>query len=198
MRRKFSIDEDIWFTADTHFGHPGIINHCAARAEFKTEPLYAVTAMNERMIENWNSVVKPDSHIFHLGDFSFKKPAETVEILKRLNGYKYFIRGNHDRNNVNDEVLSYFEGGVEHYHEITWGQQLICLCHFPFKSWNGMHHNSWNLHGHSHGNLPISGKQLDVGVDVHNLTPINIHMVKEIMDCREFKAIDHHTDRGTN
>lgn len=193
MRRKFSAEDRIWFTSDTHFGHKGIIDHVRPQYAAKAaDGNNDVESMDFDMMWLWNKVVKPTDHIFHIGDFSFHKPAKTLEILGNLTGVKYLIRGNHDRNNLNAGCLSMFDGGVEHYHEITVGSQLICLCHFPFRSWNGMHYNSWNLHGHSHGSLPPIGKQLDVGVDVHGMRPISYTEVENYMKDRKFERTDHH------
>ncbi len=187
MRRKFGNGDehgDIWFTSDTHFGHPGILFMRAWDD---------VSAMDEALIANWNSVVGERDHVFHLGDFSFHRPESTLEIMGGLKGIKYLIRGNHDRNNLNAACLSMFTGGVEHYHEITFGSQLIVLCHFPFRSWNGMHHDSWNLHGHSHGSMIPQGKQLDVGVDVGKLfRPLSLLEVMEDMKNKKFVRTDHH------
>jgi len=190
MRRKFGNGDDdgkLWFTSDTHFGHPGILF---------MRPWATVDAMDQALIDSWNSVVGDRDHVFHLGDFSFHKPDRTLEILSCLNGIKYLIRGNHDRNNLNAACLSMFDGGVEHYHEITFGSQLIVMCHFPFKSWNGMHHGSWNLHGHSHGSLAPTGKQLDVGVDVGKLyRPLSYEEVAADMNNKKFVRTDHHGGR---
>jgi calcineurin-like phosphoesterase family protein len=188
MRRKFSVEDRIWFTSDTHFGHSGILF---------MRPFETVSKMNQILIQKWNDSIEPTDHVFHLGDFSFHKPVETLEILGSLNGIKYLIRGNHDRNNLNAACLAMFDGGVEHYHEITVGSQLIVLCHFPFRSWNGMHHDSWNLHGHSHGSIVPSGKQLDVGVDVAiagapKFSPKYIEAVRLDMANKKFVRTDHH------
>lgn len=188
MRRKFSVEDRLWFTSDTHFGHIGIL---FMRQFFKT-----IDQMDEVMIENWNKVVGPSDHIFHLGDLSFYRPHRTIEILGCLNGIKYLVRGNHDRNNLNTDCLRMFDGGVEHYHEITVGSLLITLCHFPLRSWNGMHHDSWNLHGHSHGSLNAVGKQLDVGVDTHGFSPYSIEEIAEDMKNKKFVRTDHHGDES--
>jgi calcineurin-like phosphoesterase family protein len=189
MRRKFGNDDErLWFTSDTHFGHPGILF---------MRPWATVEQMDSALLANWNAVVGERDHVFHLGDFSFHKPDRTLEILSCLNGIKYLIRGNHDRNNLNTACLSVFDGGVEHYHEITVGSQLIVLSHFPFRSWNGMHHDSWDLHGHSHGSLLAQGKQLDVGVDAWALppnpySPISYDDVANNMKNKKFVKTDHH------
>lgn len=53
------------------------------------------------------------------------------------------------------------------------GHRLV-LCHYPFRSWNGQHKRALNLHGHSHGRLKPLLRQYDVGVDVHDFTPVTL------------------------
>jgi calcineurin-like phosphoesterase family protein len=190
MRRRFSVQDRIWFTADTHFGHPAIIQH--SKRMFKT-----TDQMDEVMMERWNERVEKDDHVFHLGDVSFHRPERTLSILAGLNGIKYLIRGNHDRNNLNSTCFSMFDGGVDHYHEITIGSQLLILCHFAFRSWCGSHHGSWNLHGHSHGTLLPIGRQIDVGVDPHDFYPWSHEEVAKYMEDKKFVRTDHHDEKRT-
>ncbi len=198
MRKRFNTEsgDKVWFTADLHFGHEGIISSCK-------RPFHSEFDMDIDLVNNWNDAVGKRDHIFILGDFSFQSRKETMQTAKRLNGIKYLIEGNHDRM-IACNPSNIFEGGVEKYHEIYVDRQKIVMCHFAFRSWNAMHYGSWNLHGHSHGNLPSSGKQLDVGVDSiarmitaeHTLSlyyrPINYMDLKLIMDARPIKSFDHH------
>ena len=77
----------IFFIADTHFNHNKII-------EYENRPFKNVEEMNEKLIENWNSVVGRIDKVFVLGDFGFYN---SKEILDRLKGFKILIMGNHDR-----------------------------------------------------------------------------------------------------
>ena len=52
--------------------------------------------MNEDLIKRWNSVVKPNDIVFHLGDFMFGNINRFWEFRSRLNGKIYLIHGNHD------------------------------------------------------------------------------------------------------
>lgn len=54
---------------------------------------------------------------------------------------------------------------VRDYAKIKIQNQKVILCHYAFRTWDCTHHGSYNLYGHSHGNLPPIGKQLDVGID---------------------------------
>ena len=82
---------NLWLTSDTHFCHDNIIQYCGrpfANAEF----------MNEYLIEQWNSVVKPGDIVYHLGDVTLglNHRNEFPRLVPRLNGSKRLIVGNHD------------------------------------------------------------------------------------------------------
>lgn len=165
---------DVWFTADTHFYHKNIIEYC-------NRPYINVEAMNEALIENWNKCVKPDDHIFHLGDFAFANEFLTREIIKRLNGRIHIVVGNHDAKQE-EAFKDYFET-CERLQEIRVNAQTIVLCHFPLETWHWRNSGTWMLHGHEHGyreNL-MQCKRMDVGVDPNGLRPVNIDEVAYFM-----------------
>lgn len=155
-----------FFTSDTHFFHHNIIRYCE-------RPFSDIYTMNEHIVESWNSVVKPNDTIFHLGDISFGYADETIEILSRLNGNKHLIAGNHDRNSKwasknREEVLTAFQS-VSDYRRIKIDGMKFVLCHFPLASWE---RGYVNLHGHTHGKYKGYKGQLDVGVDSIGPVPL--------------------------
>ena len=77
-----------YFTSDTHFGHANIIKFC-------NRPFKNVEEMNQKLIENWNSVVGPNDLVFHLGDFAFGGQPLWRYIREQLNGNIILIKGNH-------------------------------------------------------------------------------------------------------
>ncbi len=52
--------------------------------------------MNEYIIQKWNSVVKKDDTVYHLGDVGFGSLEEVKGLIEKLNGTKILLRGNHD------------------------------------------------------------------------------------------------------
>jgi len=82
--------EKTFFIADTHFGHEQIIR-------FENRPFQDARHMDDILIANWNKAVSHQDRVFMLGDFSLGEQASIVELILRLNGYKIFILGNHDR-----------------------------------------------------------------------------------------------------
>lgn len=167
----------IFFTSDTHFFHQRIIEYC-------NRPFKDADEMNNVMIDNWNSVIKPTDHIYHIGDFGFAHEDKLYNILKKLNGVKHLIYGNHDKIIRKSTLLrSKFESlnelkelSVQH-HSFPEGKQKIVLCHYPLLSWNKAYYGSINLFGHEHGKFKNihTNQQVDVGVDSWNYTPISLN-----------------------
>lgn len=106
------------------------------------------------MVNLWNQQVNPGDFVYHLGDFSFLKKEATADILKRLNGQKFLIKGNHDSSETLDYLLERkLIVGWEHYKEIDLvdydgTKHKTCMFHFPMVSWHKQHYGSFHLHGH--------------------------------------------------
>ncbi len=79
----------IFIVSDTHFNHANIIKYAC-------RPFENIQDMNQALIEGWNSVVRPNDKVFHLGDFGFGTDEQITSILSQLNGNKTLILGNHD------------------------------------------------------------------------------------------------------
>lgn len=152
-----------FFTADTHFGDHRTIN-------IQHRPFASVAEMDAVILEGWNAVVGADDEVWHLGDVA-RRSSDVAGWLARLNGIKHLVRGNND-----DDGTAAAAGwaSVHDYVELVEDGRLIVLCHYPFRSWNGQHRKSINLHGHSHGRLKPVPRQFDVGVDARSFRPITL------------------------
>jgi len=171
----------VYFISDTHFLHSNIIDYCGRPQDF-----------NQMIIRNWNSVVRPEDYVFHLGDFSagVGKVTDGYDKLKKiaslLNGEKHLIRGNHDHYS-NDAYINDF--GFTSVNDYVVYKNLF-LCHYPliidkytkpemidnfnslkklFKESNA----SYLIHGHSH-KTNFGGKRINVSVDLHDFTPVSL------------------------
>lgn len=153
----------LWFTSDTHFGDHRAIN-------IHRRPFAGVAEMDDTLIAGWNATVEPADEVWHLGDFA-RRSDDVAALLVRLNGTKHLVRGN------NDAIATGEAAGwasVHDYAELTVDGTLLVLCHYPFRSWNGQHRRSVNLHGHSHGKLKPLPRQHDVGVDARGFRPVTL------------------------
>ncbi|WP_298093360.1 metallophosphoesterase family protein [uncultured Sphingomonas sp.] len=153
----------VFFTADTHFGDHRTIN-------ISRRPFASTAEMDDTLIARWNAIVAPDDTVWHLGDVA-RRPADVAGLLARLNGTKHLLRGNNDP----DETLAATGwASIGDYAELTLDDHRLVLCHYPFRSWNGQHRRTINLHGHSHGRLKPMPRQFDVGTDVHDFAPVTL------------------------
>lgn len=207
---------EIWFTSDTHFDHEKILIYNPARQRHwpdtlirtapnhktgEMESVYNINLMNEGLIENWNENVKPNDIVYHLGDFSFGSTENTIKIIRRLNGLKHFVSGNHDKVIHTSAVAKSLFESVKDYEELRIDKKTkIVMFHFPILTWNGGHHGAWHFHGHTHNSLPPEGRRVDVGVDSTAVTgraehrPFNLDEMRRYMKNKEFVAHDHHID----
>lgn len=191
----------IYFTSDLHLHHSNIIKYC-------NRPYSSVEEMDQALLDNWNSVVKPGDSVYVLGDLLFNPQPRTQEILSQMKGQKFLVLGNHDKHLRKDaRVTKHFAWVRDYYelkikHPVTGESNKVVLCHYPMAVWNRAHRGSYHLHGHCHGTYPPGlptttdrGKLLDVGVDVHNYTPLSLEQAVEILDRKQFVPVDGHGDR---
>lgn len=195
-----------YFTSDTHFWHKAIVGYCHRPFESSGD---FVQEMNNAIIQNWNSRITESDEVYFLGDFAFCGTNKALDILKRLKGIKFWIKGNHDHSLAKKpEVAKHFKWIRDYYTlrvpdtyendegELTQYHQPIVLFHFPILSWDGMAHGAWHLHGHCHGSIDDTwnrtGLRMDVGVDTNKLLPYSYEDIKNIMALRTVTPIDHH------
>lgn len=154
----------IFFTSDTHFGDHRVLN-------ISRRPFASVAEMNTALIQRWNARVGTDDEIWHLGDFALAKDGPAI--LANLNGRKHLVSGNND----GPAILAAPWLSVQPYAELSVGGTMLVLCHYPFRTWNGAHRGSINLHGHSHGRLKPIPRQFDVGVDCRDFAPVSLEEI---------------------
>ena len=134
----------IRYISDPHFDSPDII-------AYDNRPFDSVEEMNEALIARWNAVVGPEDLTWILGDFCPGDGTRWCALLRRLNGRKALITGNHDEPDAVAEALA--AGLLEDaapYREITDGDRHVVLCHYPIPSFRD-HYFGWvHLYGHVH------------------------------------------------
>jgi len=163
-----------WFISDTHLGHENIIKYCK-------RPFASLIEMDEAIIKNWNTRVKKDDVVFHLGDFCFRKSGEAPGSQKKafeyymskLNGDIILIQGNHEKSNVGNKSI--IESMV-----IKYGGKRIYLTHDPKYSKKEF---ELNFTGHVHNNEPVCRKLslnstiVNLCVEHWNYSPISINEI---------------------
>ncbi len=171
--------KNIFVSSDHHFGHKNIL-----KFQEHTRPFSSIEEHDEALIERHNELVKKEDDVYFLGDFAFRKPPEILHILKRLNGRKHFIFGNHDHNMTKHPNLIVHEfEWMRNYYDLKVGKQHIVLFHFPIFSWDRMHHGALHFYGHTHSSIPtmMEGRGKDVGVDSNDCYPWNVDELIDMM-----------------
>ena len=163
---------NVWVTADLHFGHEAILNHC-------NRPFQNVEEMDEFLIERWNSLISKQEHVYIVGDFAFKDHAK---YLNALNGRKHLIVGSHDA--MNHECLSRFIS-VSTLKQIKYQNKFFVLSHCPLRTWNDCQRGNVHLFGHCHGRTKTYNLSFDIGVDTNNYLPYNMEEVMSNVRQRE-------------
>lgn len=153
-----------WFTADLHFGHSQIINHCK-------RPFADSREMDGHLIAQWNAVVQPDDDIYVIGDFAFRGMKSPGSYLARLVGRKHLIHGNHDSAECREHPAWTSSQTMA---ELTVDGVRLVLLHYAMRVWPKSHHGSLHLYGHSHGQLPGDRQSCDVGVDAWDYRPVSL------------------------
>jgi calcineurin-like phosphoesterase family protein len=145
----------IWFTSDTHYNHRNICRGISKWEDTsRCRDFNSLEEMNDTIVNNINRVVKEDDTLFHLGDWSFHGTDKIYEFRKKIVCKNvHLIYGNHDTAIHQDSAIQQIFSSVAFYREISINGQNVMLMHYPLRTWNKWHHDSWMLYGHCHGNL---------------------------------------------
>lgn len=149
--------------SDTHFSQQSICEFENPNGT-KMRPLWTNAAhMDEDMVRWWNEIVQPTDKVYHLGDVAMNKRG--LAVIDRCNGRKVLIKGNHDR-----EKLNQYTG---RFYDVRAGHLLsgILLTHIPVHP-NQLDRFTANVHGHMHCNKINDPRYLNVCVEHTNWRPI--------------------------
>ena len=190
----------VWFTADTHFGHGNIIKYCnrpflsreereALRGDSRSRlrlSAETVKRHDDALLKAINERVQAEDHLWIVGDFCWGGFNEAREYRDRIRCENVFlVWGNHDRG----EIAPVFSDTMEQGMVRAEGQE-IWLNHYPMRSWNKAFHGSWHLYGHVHGRLRredernLAALTRDVGVDACDYRAVSLAELREYMAPR--------------
>lgn len=162
-----------FFTADSHFGHAGIIGMC-------NRPYADIEEHDRALVDAWNAVVQPGDEVWHLGDFAYRCPPQRVrQLFDQLNGTKHLIKGNHD---FKGPTLQLGWASIHELTETVVDGQVLVLCHYALRTWRNVRRGAIHLYGHSHGNLPGNRQSLDVGVDCTGYAPVTLPQIRSMLE----------------
>ena len=132
--------------SDHHLGHTNSWEKFKLSDGSPLRPFTSTEEMNETMIERHNAKVKEQDTVYFLGDVVINK--KYLELVKRMNGRKILIRGNHDI--FKDE--DYREVGFEQIHGVRVFVDKFIMSHIPLHPDCVSERFRVNVHGHLHAN----------------------------------------------
>lgn len=144
--------------------------------------------MNKTLVVNWNKVIKPKDEIYILGDLFLKGTGKEVnEVLRKLKGKKYLIKGNHEKYLDDPAFDKNLFVWVKDYYTFKSNKQKFVLFHYPILEWEGYYTGSILLYGHVHNNNSeyfnkiLGSKAINVGADMTDYQPISLNEILEIV-----------------
>lgn len=162
--------------------------HLAHNKEFvyKARGFNSIAEHDEKIIENYNSIVKDDDTVYILGDCALGGVlglGRAVKQLSRLGGKKYLVIGNHDTDN---RIAAYRKAHI--FEDIQFGYRLqykhisFYLSHYPTLVGSfGEKLKLVNLCGHSHTKDPLTdsnkGAIYHCELDAHDNKPVSLDFI---------------------
>lgn len=180
---------DIWVISDTHFRHANILKFTDSTtgALVRGDRFADVDAMDEHMIEQWNSVVKQGDIVYHLGDVVIGDKEWFKTNWPRLNGSKRLIVGNHD--DIKFLATGGFFAKVQMWRMFP--EFGLMFSHVPLHESSLYRYPSkdssdstaepvslLNVHGHIHQHSSPPGPYRCVCVEQIDYTPVNIEELR--------------------
>jgi calcineurin-like phosphoesterase family protein len=177
--------------SDHHLGHTNSWEKFKREDGSPLRPFTSTEEMNETMIERHNAKVKEQDTVYFLGDVVINK--KYLELVKRMNGRKILVRGNHDI--FKDE--DYREVGFQQIHGVRVFVDKFILSHIPLHPDCVTERFKVNVHGHLHANeimidetlmsssyIKPDPRYLCVCVEQTDFTPLHFDEVEERIQQR--------------
>lgn len=184
-----------WYTADLHIGH---------RLLSGLRGFPDIPAHDEELARRWDALVGPGDRVWVLGDISVggkRQETAALEWIAQRPGEKHLITGNHDgchpmRSRAATWQATYLACGFASVQQTAVHKiagQRVTLSHFPFRfdpdgdhtpanrfeEWRVPDIGQFLLHGHTHSETKVRGRQIHVGLDAHDLRPVTRDWVAE-------------------
>lgn len=187
----------LWFFSDPHFGHrstwekfkvkcpdPRVeCTKCDENGDMPMRPFTSTEEMDNTMISNINKIVKPEDHLYFLGDVVMKK--QSLDVVKQINcRHLRLIMGNHDIYDYQD----YLKVGFKKFMSYRVIDRII-FSHMPIHP-GSMAKFIANVHGHLHNKesfLPVvkeDGKiqpYVNISVERTDYRPISLEEIKDLV-----------------
>jgi calcineurin-like phosphoesterase family protein len=190
----------ILFTSDWHIGHENVL-------KFDNRPFKDLDHMAEVLVNNYNASMHNKKGVgYFLGDMGWANSQSLSNVLKRLQGTKVLVLGNHDK--AHESMYKTGFDVVLNGATLWIAGQRVTMTHCPLpgipredtsnmgryanENWHGEKKNGrfstidmgqFHLHGHIHSpnggkSQRVLGRQMDVGVPANDYRPVSLSQVE--------------------
>jgi len=166
----------MFFLADTHFCHKGIINFRFKPDGSKFE---SSEEHDEFVIDTYNSFIDKRDNVYLLGDIAFSQ--EGLRKVRRLKGNKHLIIGNHDKS---FHTCNQYFGSVKAMKVIQADSLQFLATHIPVHPMNLDYRWCGNIHGHTHAINIDDPRYFNVSLENIAFIPIHIdEIVRSVLNA---------------
>ncbi len=173
----------IFVWSDQHFNHDNMYKFTGLDGKRVRPQLDSAKEADEYMLDCYNDVVKPQDHVYWLGDVAINK--EGIRFAKKFHGHKRLVLGNHD------------DHDTRRYHDVGFKKVRglhrmggLWLSHAPMH-WGAEHSEErkgkiiGNVHGHIHEQPSPTPWHYNVCVEWTRYFPIELDRIIETMRKRK-------------
>ena len=219
----------VWLSSDFHLGHKNIVLGCTKwKNTIACRNFQTLEEHDNTIINSINKYVKKDDILYFLGDFAMGGKENVWKYRKMINcSTIHFVLGNHDlhvrKNSISENPENRGQRAQDLFTSVQErifkkiGKINYFMDHYASRTWASASKGTIMLHGHSHDNLPLyerliqiadddmlfkTGdyfKQADVGLEsalrmTGEMRPFHIGEIRENMENRVNLDIDHHQE----
>ena len=156
----------IFVTSNLQLGRPGAI-------KLYNRPHVDVDQMTTDLILKWNTVVKPEDTVYHLGNFAHD-PKTAQDAITRLNGTIKFITGDLDKAIIDLNEKGMLTTRCSIINHIDMIEKLnSVVSYWPLAAWPNQSKKSWSIIGYPNKKHKSDPKKriINVSTDLWKNTP---------------------------
>ena len=164
-----------WITSDLHLNHFKILDFERYNLDRNgLSHIQTIEQYNEMIISRINSVVAPEDTLYILGDVVMGGTDVITRLIRRINGYKILVLGNHDKYKVNQGLKMGFNEVYDRPIYLPEGHGKVILSHYPLYEAFDNPYISYNIHGHLHDSWLSLPNYLNANISMNGYYPINL------------------------
>ena len=166
----------IFATGNQQFGRLGAIKKY-------NRPFKNLEEMNSHMINSWNSAVNESDSIYVLGNL-FWDPLTADDIIRKLNGNIFLMKGEYDRATEDVEELHSNKLKIIESEIYTDDKNGLCFSHWPLEEWRNKSKGYHFITAYPGSKYKSDHKKLRINVncDLWSFRPVEISSVKGLFE----------------